>query len=77
MTKQREYEARLELYLEAERAILEGAQSYSIGSRSLSRAELSEVRQMISYLEKRVAEEKARERGGGKNKTLGVIPRDV
>ena len=77
MTKQREYEARLELYLEAERAILEGAQSYSIGSRSLSRAELSEVRQMISYLEKRVAEEKARESGGGKNKTLGVIPRAV
>ena len=73
----REYEARLALYLEAERAILEGAQSYSIGSRSLSRAELSQVRQMISYLEKRVAEEKARERGGGKNRTLGLIPRDI
>ena len=44
-----EYKARLEMYYQAEEAILNGAQSYSLGSRNLTRANLSEVRQMIDY----------------------------
>lgn len=40
---------RLQKYLDAEDAILAG-QSYKIGSRELTRADLSEVRQVISDL---------------------------
>lgn len=41
--------ARLKLYVEAERAILSG-QSYTIGNRQLTRANLSEVRKEIDNL---------------------------
>lgn len=40
---------RLQLYVEAEEAILSG-QSYTIGNRSLTRADLSEVREEIDNL---------------------------
>lgn len=42
---------RLQLYREAEKKILSGAQSYSIAGRSLTRANLGEVQKMISQLE--------------------------
>lgn len=42
---------RLQLYREAEKQILSGAQSYSIAGRSLTRANLGEVQKMISQLE--------------------------
>lgn len=73
----REYEDRLELYYEAERAILSGAQSYSIGSRNLTRANLSEINETIGYLIKRIEEEKSRVSGKGKNRVVGIIPRDL
>lgn len=44
-------ETRLTLYYEAEEAILGGAQSYSIGNRSLTRAQLEEIRKTIKELE--------------------------
>ena len=43
--------ARLEMYYEAERQILAGAQSYAIGNRQLTRANLAEIRKTISALE--------------------------
>ena len=43
--------ARLEMYYEAERKILAGAQSYAIGNRQLTRANLAEIRRTISALE--------------------------
>ena len=42
---------RLELYYEAERHILSGAQSYTIGNRQLTRANLAEIRKTINELE--------------------------
>lgn len=42
---------RLQLYREAEKQILSGAQSYSIAGRSLTRANLGEVQKMIIRLE--------------------------
>lgn len=39
---------RLALYLEAEAKVLSG-QSYTVGGRSLTRAQLSEIRDGISY----------------------------
>ncbi|WP_430146019.1 DUF6148 family protein [Paenibacillus cisolokensis] len=67
---------RLQQYIDCEVAILSGAQSYSIGSRSLSRANLSEISDMIRYLEKEIALEEAKANGRGRNKVVGVIPRD-
>ena len=40
---------RLEMYLEAERAVLSG-QSYTIGNRTLTRASLAEIRKAIDAL---------------------------
>lgn len=41
---------RLKQYLEAEKAILIAGQSYKIGNRTLTRANLSEIREAISSL---------------------------
>lgn len=41
---------RLEEYLKAEHAILSGAQSYKIGDRSLTRANLKQIRAAIDDL---------------------------
>ena len=71
------YKSRLGLYLKAEAAILEGAQSYTIGSRHLTRADLAEIRKMISTLEDTIDELEAQLAGGGRRKCVRVIPRDV
>ena len=70
------YKKRLEQYYEAEEAILSGAQSYKVGSRSLTRANLNEIADMIKYLENRVAAERSVNSGKGRNKITGVVPRD-
>ena len=67
---------RLDLYLQAEEAILNGAQSYQIGTRNLTRADLHEVRMMIDSLMNDVEEAKAIESGKAKRKTVGVVFRD-
>lgn len=70
------YKKRLEQYYEAEQAILSGAQSYKVGSRSLTRANLNEIASMIKYLENRVLAEQSASMGHGRNKVTGVVPRD-
>lgn len=65
------FRSRLTLYYEAEAKILEG-QSYSIGSRSLSRANLSEVRSAIKDLEGKIAALEIR--GTTKRKVARFIP---
>lgn len=69
--------SRLQQYLDCEAAILSGAQEYSIGSRRLTRADLSEIGKMIRYLESEIAIEEARINGKGRNRVVGVIPRDI
>lgn len=64
------------MYLNCEIAILEGAQSYQIGSKQLNRANLSHIRLMIEYLEKEIAQEESKISGKGRNRVLGIIPRD-
>lgn len=54
MTRER-IEKRLELYYEAEEAILSGAQSYTVGKRQLTRADLSEIEATITNLENAIA----------------------
>jgi hypothetical protein len=68
--------ARLELYYTAEEQILGGAQSYTLGSRSLTRANLSEIKQMIDTLEDEIAELEGLKAGKRPRKAVAVIPRD-
>lgn len=68
---------RLQAYYDAETAILSGAQSYKIGTRELSRADLKEIRAAILHLENEVAAEESRSAGKGRNKTFGIVPRDL
>lgn len=71
------YRSRLELYLAAEEAVLIGAQSYAVGGRNLTRANLAEIRSAIDSLYKRLAAAEAMEAGKGANKVSGIVPRDV
>lgn len=62
-------------------AILGGAQSYTIGSRSLSRADLKALLDWRDELYAEVIQEEAEldalaSGGGGRRKSVGVIPRD-
>jgi hypothetical protein len=53
----------LQLYIKAERAVLSG-QSFTLNGRSLSRANLSEIREGRREWERKVAGESARSGGG-------------
>jgi hypothetical protein len=62
-------EKRLQQYLDAEEKVLNG-QSYSIGERKMTRADLAEIRQGIQYWENKVAR---LSRGGGA-RVRGIRP---
>lgn len=66
------YKARLKIYLEAEEAVLLN-QEYTIGTKSLKRADLGTIRAAIKDLEKQIDALEA----GGKNKTFRFVPRDI
>lgn len=68
---------RLQMYYDAEIAILTGAQSYKMGSRELTRVNMSYIRDQIKHLENEVAAEESKAAGNGRNKTFGIIPRDL
>lgn len=68
------YRRRRELYLEAEEKILSGAQSYSIGSRTVTKGDLSEIAKMISHLDSQILK---LENSGGRRPAFRVIPRDM
>ena len=53
---------RLEIYYEAERKVLRG-QSYTLGNRQLTRANLSEIRKAIKDLENELEQLEGRSRG--------------
>jgi len=74
-----EVERRLQMYYEAEAAILNGAQSYQIGSRSVSRATLSQVREEIKQLEKRRDELRNMldHPGIGRRRSFRILLRDL
>ena len=59
-------------------ALLTGqVQSYTIGSRNLTRLNLSELKETISTLEKEIDELEAVLRGGSRRKAVGVVIRDM
>lgn len=67
---------RLNAYYEAELKVLAG-QSYRMGNRTMTRANLSEIRQAIESLENLVAELESQAVGRGRRKVFGIIPRDI
>lgn len=58
-------------------ALLSGqVQSYTIGSRNLTRLDLSSLEETIRRLEKEIDELEEMLRSGKRRKAVGVIPRD-
>lgn len=70
----------LEVWLEAELSIANG-QSYTLattnGSRTLTRANLTEVRNSIAFWENKVEEAKAATKGRARSRIYRAVPRDV
>lgn len=67
------YRKRLEMYYEAEEAVLLN-QEFTIGTKSLKRADLSTIRAAIKDLEGQI---ETLEASGGKNKAFRFLPRDI
>lgn len=67
---------KLKTWLAAEEAIATG-QSYQIGSRLLTRADLKQVREEMEYWGKKLAEAEAEEKTGGRNRAYRAVIRDV
>lgn len=66
---------RLKQYMEAEKAILVAGQSYKVGNRTLTRANLSEIREAISSLLAAGATVDGSGNGGAR-RAMQVIMRD-
>lgn len=52
-------------------------QSYTIGSRSLTKANLSQIREQIQYWQNEVARLENIEKGHGRNRVMRAVPRDL
>ena len=68
-----EAKAMLQIWLDAEKAVASG-QSYKIGSRSLTRASLSEIAKRITYWKNEVARLESGRTGA---RVLRAVPRDL
>ncbi len=66
----------LDLWLDAEVAIAT-SQSYTIGTRSLTRANLKEVRDQIKFWQNKVAELENVAARKGRNRVYRAVPRDL
>lgn len=66
----------LDAWLEAELACTTN-QSYTIGSRTLTRADLAEIRNTIKYWAGIVTKLEAAKKYGGRNRTMRIMPRDL
>lgn len=66
----------LEMWLNAE-AEIATSQSYTIGTRTLTRANLKEVRDQIKFWQNKVAELERAESRKGRNRAYRAIPRDL
>ena len=66
----------LEVWLSAE-AEIATSQSYTIGTRSLTRANLKEVREQIKFWQNKVAELENCAARKGRNRIYRAVPRDL
>lgn len=67
---------KLAVWLEAEDRVATG-QRYQIGDRSLTRADLKQIREQIEYWRGRLVEAEIEEKHGGRNRVFRFLPRDV
>lgn len=68
-------QSKLDTWLKAEEAIATG-QSYQIGTRSLTRADLESVREEMEYWAGKLAEAVSEEKTGGRNRMFHFVARD-
>lgn len=66
----------LSAWLKAEMEVTTG-QSYKIGSRTLTRANLTEIRNAIDYWNGKVNQLENVAKTGGRNRVRRVVPRDL
>lgn len=66
-----------EAYNAYEALLKGGVQSYAIGSRNLTRLDLAELESTIEKLEADVEILEAMENGQKRQKSFGVVPRDI
>lgn len=66
----------LNAWLEAELQVTTN-QSYTIGSRSLTRADLADIREQIDFWEGKVAKLENQQKHGGRNRMIRIVPRDL
>jgi len=66
----------LDAWLNAELAVTTG-QSYTIGTRTLNKASLAEIRNQIQYWSSMVAKANNIKNGKGRNRVIRVVPRDL
>lgn len=66
----------LKAWLDAELKVT-GGQSYSIGSRSLTYANISEIRKQIDYWRNQVANLEVLALGGKNSRSRRFVPRDL
>lgn len=67
---------KLNTWLAAEEAVATG-QSYQIGSRMLTRANLKQIRAEMEYWAEKLAQAEAEEKAGGRNRAYRAVIRDV
>lgn len=66
----------LDAWLEAELTVTTG-QSYTIGSRTLTRANITEIRNMIDYWDGKVKQLEVLQKRGGRNRIKRGVIRDL
>ena len=67
---------KLNTWLAAEESVATG-QSYQIGSRTLTRADLKQIREEMEYWAGKLADAEAEESSGGRNRLFRFVERDV
>lgn len=67
---------KLDTWLAAEEAVATG-QSYQIGNRMLTRADLKQIRNQMEYWAGKLALAEAEEKSGGRNRAYRAVPRDL
>lgn len=66
----------LDAWLEAEMAVT-SAQSYTIGSRTMTKANLGEIQKAIEYWQGKVNALENAAKYGGRNRVRRAVPRDL
>lgn len=67
---------KLDIWLAAEERVATG-QSYQIGTKMLTRADLKAIRAEMEYWAAKLAEAEAEEKAGGRNRMYRFCPRDL